>query len=197
MRHLKAHEHRCMPWKNGLGETTEIAISPKNATLESFDWRISMASVPLPGPFSRFSGIDRTLLVLGTGRLDLTVADRGPERLDGQSRPFAFSGDADTQAALPDGPIRDLNVMCRRGRYTAFVERLPAGNECQMDPANATSLLLAVDGSLSLNIRNEVLELSPLDAVLFTPTDGPFTVRSKGATQMIWVRLSPVPGDAQ
>ena len=40
---LRAADHRRMPWKNGRGETTEIAIWPPTAGLDGFDWRISMA----------------------------------------------------------------------------------------------------------------------------------------------------------
>ncbi|MDP1908248.1 MAG: HutD family protein, partial [Hyphomicrobium sp.] len=43
MRILRAKDYRRMPWKNGGGETTEIAISPEGAALDSFDWRVSMA----------------------------------------------------------------------------------------------------------------------------------------------------------
>ena len=43
MRHLKACGHRVMPWKNGLGSTTEIAVYPPGAGIEkhqaySFQW---------------------------------------------------------------------------------------------------------------------------------------------------------------
>ena len=30
-----------MPWKNGGGETTEIAVSPPGAGLDDFDWRVA------------------------------------------------------------------------------------------------------------------------------------------------------------
>ncbi|TIN81446.1 MAG: HutD family protein, partial [Mesorhizobium sp.] len=64
MRILRAAEYRSMPWKNGGGVTTEIAVSPSGAGLDDFDWRVSMARVELSGPFSQFAGIDRTLAVL-------------------------------------------------------------------------------------------------------------------------------------
>ena len=51
-----------MPWKNGGGETAEIAVSPPGAALDDFDWRLSMARVETDGPFSAFPGIDRTLV---------------------------------------------------------------------------------------------------------------------------------------
>jgi environmental stress-induced protein Ves len=47
-----------MPWKNGGGETTEIAVFPDGAGLSDFDWRVSMARVDGDGPFSSFPGIE-------------------------------------------------------------------------------------------------------------------------------------------
>jgi len=34
-----------VPWKNGGGSTTEIAIGPPAAGFEGFDWRVSIASI--------------------------------------------------------------------------------------------------------------------------------------------------------
>ena len=56
-----------VPWKNGGGTTAEVAVHPPGAGLDDFDWRISMADVAVDGPFSRFPGVDRTL-VLAEGR---------------------------------------------------------------------------------------------------------------------------------
>ncbi len=61
---LKAENHRRMPWKNGGGVTVEIAVHPQGASVDDFDWRVSMATVASHGPFSIFPGIDRTLSVL-------------------------------------------------------------------------------------------------------------------------------------
>jgi environmental stress-induced protein Ves len=71
MRKLAPPSYRTMPWKNGGGTTIEIARSPEppeGAGLDDLDWRVSMARVDGPGPFSRFEGVDRTLAVLDGGR---------------------------------------------------------------------------------------------------------------------------------
>jgi environmental stress-induced protein Ves len=59
-----ASECRTTAWKNGGGSTTEIAVAPMGASLDDFDWRVSMARVASDGPFSEFAGIDRTLDIL-------------------------------------------------------------------------------------------------------------------------------------
>ncbi len=60
-----------MPWKNGAGRTTEIAVYPPGASLDAFLWRVSIADVERDGPFSRFPGIDRTIVLLEGGGMRL------------------------------------------------------------------------------------------------------------------------------
>src|SRR5580704_9253002 len=76
MRLLPAGQHRRMPWKNGGGETTEIAVAPEGAGLDALDWRVSMARVATDGPFSAFPSIDRTLSVLAGVGIALAIAGR-------------------------------------------------------------------------------------------------------------------------
>ena len=64
MRVFRSADHAFSPWKNGGGTTAEIAIGPPGATLDAFDWRISMARVASDGPFSSFPGVDRTLSII-------------------------------------------------------------------------------------------------------------------------------------
>ena len=64
MRKWTRQDYRTMPWKNGGGSTTELAIFPEDAKLDHFIWRLSTASVNTAGPFSHFSQIDRTLAIL-------------------------------------------------------------------------------------------------------------------------------------
>ena len=45
------------PWKNGGGATREIACWPAGTGLDSFDWRISVATIAADGAFSLFAGI--------------------------------------------------------------------------------------------------------------------------------------------
>ena len=59
--HYPASARQFRPWKNGGGETAEIAVSPAGAGFDDFDWRISTAIVAQSGPFSGFPGVDRVL----------------------------------------------------------------------------------------------------------------------------------------
>lgn len=150
-----------MPWKNGKGETVEIAVFPEGASVDTFDWRISMAPVVSDGPFSVFPGIDRTLSILTGDGMMLSVEGMAPTVLGGNSVPFSFSGDAKTEAVLQAGPITDLNVMTRRGRFSHHVTRIEQGGEIEFS-ADAALVILVVTGKAQVS----QVELDPLDAVI-------------------------------
>ena len=105
-----------MAWKNGKGRTLELAIEPAGADLESFDWRVSTATIGASGPFSRFAGCERViLLVEGEGfALGERIVDR---RLE----PVHFDGEAEIECRLLGGAVRDFNVITRRSRVHAEV----------------------------------------------------------------------------
>ena len=124
MRHLPASGFRRSPWKNGGGETTEIAAFPEGAGLDDFRWRISMAKVAVPGPFSIFPGIDRTLCVLTGEAITLAFEGRASVRLDRASAPYGFPADIAVSGEVSGAGITDLNVMSRRGHWRHLVERL-------------------------------------------------------------------------
>lgn len=117
---LPAASRKTMPWRNGGGVTTEIAIEPAEAALDDFTWRISMAEVAQAGPFSSFAGIDRVLTVL-EGSLLLRFAGGDSVLRAAGGAPFAFAGDAACTGVPIAGVVRDLNVMTRRGRARAEV----------------------------------------------------------------------------
>ncbi|MGR7000643.1 HutD/Ves family protein [Yinghuangia aomiensis] len=50
------------PWRNGGGETREVAAEP--SADGGFAWRVSIATIAQDGPFSAFPGVDRTITLL-------------------------------------------------------------------------------------------------------------------------------------
>lgn len=112
------------PWKNGGGETRELAVAPPGAGLDDFDWRISCAQVAAGGPFSAFPGVDRSLVVLEGAGLRLDFGGGETHTLTADSAPLAFAGEQAVHAALLDGPVGDFNVMTRRARWRHRLEVL-------------------------------------------------------------------------
>lgn len=112
-----------MPWKNGSGRTMEIAVHPAGAALDDFAWRISVADVERDGPFSRFPGIDRTIVLLEGAGMHFRGGARDVE-LSTPFEPYSFAGEEAIDCALVDGAIRDFNAMYRRGRARGTVDKV-------------------------------------------------------------------------
>ncbi|MHA7222926.1 HutD/Ves family protein [Arthrobacter sp. RHLT1-20] len=122
---IRFAELKAQPWRNGGGVTRELASHPLDASEQDggWGWRVSIADVSKAGAFSAFPGMDRVLTVIDGDLLLLTVD--GAEHPLEKYRPFRFSGDADSDAALPTGDIRGLFVITRTGAfkgYTSIIE---------------------------------------------------------------------------
>ena len=118
-RHLTASDFVRQPWKNGAGSTTQLAVEGDG---ERWLWRLSAADVERSGPFSDFSGYERTIMLLEGDGMDLDV-DGHVVELGAPFEPFMFDGGARTSCTLRAGPVRDLNLMvdCRRARGSVQV----------------------------------------------------------------------------
>ncbi|MGA0562291.1 HutD family protein [Ancylobacter sp. VNQ12] len=187
MRILRAADHKVMPWKNGAGSTTEVAIAPAGTGLDGFDWRVSMAGVVEDGPFSPFPGIDRTLAVLEGEGIRLEVEGRTPQVVLPGGEPASFPGDAPTRATLLGGPIVDLNVMTRRGRYTHCLRCHSLSGRMMLAPEHGLMLVLALTPGLAVGSET----LGRLDAVV---SDAPVLVEAQTAAAFYLIELWESPG---
>ena len=176
MRLIRSSDYRRMPWKNGGGETAEIAIAPAGAPLDTFDWRISMARVDADGPFSAFVGVERTLAVLNGAGISLQVAERGAVELTAESAPYLFPADVATSAVLLGGPITDFNVMTRRGRASQDVRRERLSGEILASAARKTTVIFCIDGSFQVNSATDALSVAARDSLFLEPHDAPVRI---------------------
>ncbi|GLU32461.1 HutD family protein [Trinickia caryophylli] len=149
MRIVRGAALAAAPWKNGGGVTREVAVHPPGAGFDNFVWRVSVADVERSGPFSRFAGVDRTLVLLaGAG---MQIADARGMAQTSLTAPFAFvqfPGELAIDAALVDGPTRDLNIMLRRGLATSAVELWHGPGEHRLDAD--TVLVFCAEGPIEL-----------------------------------------------
>jgi environmental stress-induced protein Ves len=189
MRILRSSEYRRMPWKNGGGETTEIAVAPEGAALDAFDWRISMASVAADGPFSAFPGIDRTLTVLSGAGMRLELAATGVVELTPEGGPLAFSGDEPAHATLLGGPITDLNVMTRRTRFGHRVHRQVLAAASHLPRDADVVIILCAGGGFELHAAGERASLTGWDAAIFERDAAPAVLSGAPETPYFHIRL--------
>ena len=127
------------PWKNGGGHTRELACWPPGAGMDGFEWRVSVATIAAPGPFSAFAGVDRQIMLLAGVGLD--------HRLDRRWRPFAVPGDVAVGCRLLGGSSTDFNLMLRRGRWRGSVE---VARDARVPGSTPAGLCMVLAGRWSL-----------------------------------------------
>ena len=191
MKVVRASEYRTTAWKNGGGSTTEIAVAPPGASLDDFDWRVSMARVASDGPFSEFPGIDRTLAILKGRGLSLAIGDAAPVVLDQNSEPIRFPGATPTSARLLAGEIIDLNVMTRHGRFEHRLLRILAPARCDFERYDV-ALAVACGGAVELSLPRGKIALAEGDtAILTRADDAPFAITPAASADCYLVLLRP------
>ncbi|PXW23475.1 HutD/Ves family protein [Paraburkholderia caballeronis] len=128
---LRAAARVASPWKNGGGVTREVAAQrparragdvAASALHDAFLWRVSVADVAAAGPFSRFDGVDRTLVLLDGGGMVLEAAAGAKHVLARPLDVARFAGEASIDARLTNGPTRDFNLMVRRAAVSATLD---------------------------------------------------------------------------
>lgn len=157
-----------VPWKNGGGSTTEIAIEPPDAGFDDFLWRISLATISADGPFSVFPGVDRTLALVEGHGVTLEIDGLEKTMLCADDPVISFAGESVVQARLNRGATTDFNVMTRRGRCRhQFGSRRLTGQSDFAPRGDVTVLFLAEGDSLSVSSDAERIGLVRFDAVAF------------------------------
>jgi uncharacterized protein len=183
--------YRRMPWRNGQGMTTEIAVA--DGIGGRFRWRLSIADVAQSGPFSNFAGYERIIAVVAGAGMRLEVAGRAPAVLDGASDPFAFPGEAATSCTLLDGPIRDFNLIYDRDacRGTLDALRFTTGS-FRWQLAGGIAFVYAARGALDIGA-----EEGPKYTVAETATlriedfHGVLTVRGASGSHALLAVITP------
>ena len=102
------------PWRNGLGRKSDIVTGE--------GWSLTYAWLDADGPFSDFTGFDRTQILLEGAGFVLEFDCHPPITVDAPHVPHAYDGGWPVRARLLDGPCLVLNLISRQDRWTHRAE---------------------------------------------------------------------------
>lgn len=153
------------PWNNGGGVTQDVWLWPEVASQDSFDIRLSLASIDTDGPFSSFPGIDRTITLVGGAPFVLDFGDTGEHRMD-LLQPFRFDSVQTPSSRLNEGAASAFNVMTRQGEWTHLVSIVHGGEPLDLTvPRNGIAVLHVVLGNWQVDAGERVV-VERLDSVV-------------------------------
>jgi uncharacterized protein len=177
-----------MPWKNGLGTTTEIYRA--EGIDGQMDWRVSIAGVACDGPFSMFPGYDRHIMIIDGGGMILDGGPRGPMTVGPAFVPVSFSGDWTINARLTAGPLRDFNLIVRRGFGNGDLGHVTLTEPVELASGEAVQLVYVLSGDINCDHQplpaGSAVLLNVEDSATLVPTGGPARV----ALCRIWRAVS-------
>lgn len=188
----RAADYPRMPWRNGAGTTQEVACNP-GGSAAAFDWRLSIADVAQDGGFSAFTGLQRIITVLEGRGIQLTVDGREQAPL-APRQAYAFSGDAQVQCRLLDGPIRDFNLIYAPARCHARLQWVTGAGPWTFHSAARSVLVLNAGAALTVGIDAAVHTLpSRYDCLHVEGQEGLVQYRLEGAAPLdaCVIELSP------
>jgi len=153
--------YRHMPWKNGGGVTTDIAVSmlPGFAAghWEGIVWRFSRTAIVTPGAFSDLSGFDRELALVAGEGLVLETTD-GDIDVRQAFKPVRFAGETTIVSRLEAGPVEVVNLIGDRSRVSIDLACL-SGGATSTCPAGI-HIIYAAAGSCELAIDDKACQIA-------------------------------------
>ena len=161
MREIQSADYKTVPWKNGLGVTTEIFVSPRG--ILDFNWRVSIATVEQDLPFSKFPGCERHLVVLEGSGMSLEFGD-GQSLVFPLLVPQRFSGDLSAFGRLTQGAVRDFNLIVRRDFAKAELRVLK--DHMRYKCLHAHALVHVIGGNSFVLEAGESFDLEPSSIAL-------------------------------
>lgn len=144
------------PWKNGKGVSRTV-LSDSDA-LGAWSWKVSVAEISQPQPYSQYPGIQRIQVALGPGEIDLTVSGQTRRLRTGEQA--AFAGDDDVSVVPLGSGFLALNLMFLGEKWEASVSTVDSTTG--ISPHNEVRILVALDNTCRVGNA----ELARLDALI-------------------------------
>lgn len=190
IRILFPHHWQTQAWKNGGGITHELDRVDDEHGLR---WRLSIAEIASDGPFSLFANTDRMILMLTGNGFRLHGVGADPEVIDQPLQPFAFPGEAAVQCTLIDGPVRDFNLMSRRGCIAGRLDVYALGAERLVQVLAAQTRLFVVTGTVLVEVDGHGHQLGEQQMLVMDGESGLLQISATSpSAQVLLIRLTPV-----
>ena len=171
MKLIKASDYKIMPWKNGGGETREVALGyAEKGAKAAPDWRVSIATISKSGPFSSFPDIDRTIALIKGDDVVLTIDDEDKVVLSQNGDCYSFQGEAKVFAQVSGAASTDLNIMTNRHYFNHHMQRLNRPLP-KLDAAQIIKIFLVATGATDLPLDETLISLGELDTLIFDNGD--------------------------
>ena len=207
MQIVRQSRFKASPWKNGGGITHEAIRAPERG---AFRWRVSIAHIDAPGPFSDFAAYRRFMVLLKGAGVVLTFSS-GPGAVgrsgrDAKARELRtvgdmaeFDGGLAAHCDLVDGPCVDLNLMVSKTLpdVRARVEELREPRSPSLG-SGESMLVFPIDAALELTSGASTYVLEPWDLALLSERgDRTVSISGRGGGEKagtVKVFLATLPG---
>jgi environmental stress-induced protein Ves len=129
------NDYQNMPWKNGLGQTMELFKShlSKKSTPLDYDFRLSIATLDAPTPFSFFPDYKRIIMLQQGNGFRLHKPDSLTNKvivIDNLQAQHTFLGTETIHAEIIDGPCLDFNIFWNPSAMDVIVSTKETLNNC-------------------------------------------------------------------
>jgi environmental stress-induced protein Ves len=185
---LRPADYTRMPWKNGGGTTTQLAVYPSDLP-DTFEWRISIADIETNGPFSTFAGYDRFIALLEGVGMELRFDDTESVRLERRLQFVKFAGERRTEGVLISGKVRDFNVICKRDAVNAEVLHRPLVGPMVFF-RDATWFIYVADGSAVAKSGDDTCTLETGASLLLHASADAQRVVLNGGGEVVLVKFA-------
>lgn len=178
-----------MPWKNGTGTTTEIAIYPPDSTLNAnnFIWRLSSAEISESGDFSEFSDCNRSLIISSGNGVRLIFSDTEKTLLAGEI--FNFDGSKKIHCVLIDGKVHDIGLITKKDQVHAEFQLLEK-NLKEYKLQAGTHIILPVTGKVKVETTTGACKLENLStAMLITQSTENISIEVVGIAKCLLISI--------
>lgn len=163
---LDPAQYARIPWKNGRGELVVMAQEGHGGWQDrGIGWHFGSTHIREEGPFSDYTGYDRLQVVI-EGRGLVLVARDGEIDLRAPLVPQRYDGGLPVRTRLEHGPVRVVNLIFDRARFTADMVVVRAGESMAPPPQRLSGpsqaqLLIYAPSAAEVVIDGQAFDLAP------------------------------------